>query len=116
MMKAIRLITLTLGLALLMTFNADAKNKPESVEDQLRDKITQLISRPDLKLVPLHERSVSVEFIVTRENKLVVLEIDTYNDVLEKYIKKKLNYKKVAVKGVQKMLTYRVDLSFVPGS
>jgi hypothetical protein len=112
MMNAIRLLTLTLALVTFTVIGVDAKNKPESPEELLREKITQLIRKPDLKLVPLHERDVSVEFIVTRDNKILVLDIETFNQVLDKYIKNKLNYHVISVKGIRKMTPYRIDLTF----
>ena len=113
MMKTIRFLTITLVLATFTVFSADAKNKPDSPEQLLRDKISELVRKPDLKLVPIHEREVTVEFIITHDNKVVVLDVDTYNAILEKYIKEKLNYQKISVKGVRKMMPYRIKLSFV---
>ena len=112
-MKAIRFLTITLALAIFTVISTAAKNKPDSPDELLRDKITQLVRNPDLKLVPIHEREVTVEFIITRENKVLVLDVDTYNKVLEKYIKKKLNYQKIAVKGIKKLMPYRIELAFV---
>jgi len=112
-MKAIRLLALTFVLTIFTVASVDAKNKPDSPDRQLRDKITKLISKPDLKLVPIHERDVVLEFIITRENKIVVVNVDTYNQILDKYIKQKLNYRHVAVEGVKKMIIYRMELSFV---
>ena len=113
MMNAIRLLTLTFALVLFTALSAEAKNEPESPDEQLREKIIKLISKPDLKLVPIHERDVSLEFIVTRDNKILVLDVDTYNPVLEKYIKQKLNYHQISVEGTKKMLAYRIELTFV---
>ena len=114
-MNAIRFLalTLTLALATFTVIDAEAKNEPDSPDQLLRDKITQLVRKADLKLVPIHEREVTVEFVITRDNKIVVLDVDTYNDVLEKYIKEKLNYHQIAVKGTRKMMPYRIELSFV---
>jgi hypothetical protein len=112
-MKTVRIFTLVMAVAMLSSFTVDGKNKPESPESELREKITKLIRKPDLKLIPIHEREVTVEFIITRENKLVVLDVDTYNEPLKKYIKQKLNYHKVAVDGVRKLMPYRIDLTFV---
>ncbi|RLD18044.1 MAG: hypothetical protein DRI69_11050 [Bacteroidetes bacterium] len=120
-MNAFRLLkrtrTLTLALAMVLVtipaFSTDSKNKPDSPDELLREKITQLVRNPDLKLIPIHEREVTVEFFVTRENKIVVLDVGTFNKVLEKYIKQKLNYKKIAVKGVRKMMPYKIELAFV---
>ena len=112
-MKTIRFLTLTLALAAFTVISTAAKTKPDGPDELLREKITQLVRKPDLKLVPIHEREVTVEFIITRENKIVVLDVDTYNDVLEKYIKKKLNYHQISVKGVRKMMPYRIELAFV---
>jgi len=115
-MKIIRLLTLTLALTICAVISMGAKNNPESPDELLRTKITQLVRNPDLKLVPIHERDVTLEFIVTRDNKIVVLDVDTYNSVLEKYIKQKLNYHQISVKGIRKMTPYRIELAFVTKS
>ena len=112
-MNAIRFITLTCALVLFTAISVDAKNEPESPDKQLREKIVELIRKPDLKLVPIHERDVSLEFIITRDNKILVLDVDTFNPILEKYIKQKLNYRQISVKGTKKMLAYRIELTFV---
>ena len=80
--------------------------------EELRTKVTKLIGTPDLRTVPEYDRKASIKFIVTTENELLVINVDTKHDRIEDHVKSSINYKEFKVRGIQKMQPYQVDVSF----
>ncbi len=108
--------TLILAFALLPIF-ASAMNLPpqgpdKSPSEELRTKVTKLIGTPDFRSVPEFERSASIKFIVTTENELLVLDVDTKHSRIENHVKTSINYKDLEVDGVKKMQPYQIDVKF----
>ncbi len=92
-MKTIKSITLALVLLVGTTLFAanpitDKVNKEEASQE-----IAQLLKGPLFELdVDTH---ASVLLIINSESELVVLSVDTENEQVERYIKNRLNYKKL---------------------
>ena len=87
-------------------------NDPDMINQQLRSKIVQLIARPDLSKLKGDTFETEIEFIVTRENKVVVIGIYGQEALLDDYIKDQLNYRKLRLKGVQILTPYRLNIRF----
>ena len=105
---------LPLFAALFISVAATAnENNPVTPEQILREKVVNLVGKPDVSDLDIHDRDATVEFLVTKSNELVVLGVETYSPNLEAHIKEQLNYKRVDVKGVKKMTTYKLDLMFI---
>ena len=95
-----------------ISFQGFTSDDPDVINEQLRSKIVQLIARPDLSKLKGDTFETEVEFIVTRENKVVVIGIYGQENLLDDYIKEQLNYRKLRLKGVQILTPYRMHVRF----
>jgi hypothetical protein len=112
-MKALKSTILTCLCTALFALTAFAHETPRSIDELLKDKVTQLIDHPDMSKLTGEKFNAEIEFIVTRQNQLIVLAVYTDNVFFDTYLKEKLNYRKVNLKGVQKMTPYRLNVNFI---
>ena len=90
-----KLKTVSVALALFATMSAFAtKGKKATEEKNLTGQIYELLKEHKFKL-DSEELTAEVRFIVNEEGELVVLSVKTDHDIVEGYVKNRLNYKKV---------------------
>jgi hypothetical protein len=90
-----KLKTVSVALALFATMSAFAtKGKKVTKENNLTGQIYELLKEHEFKL-DSEELTAEVRFIVNEEGELVVLSVETDHDIVEGYVKNRLNYKKV---------------------
>jgi hypothetical protein len=54
--------------------------------------------------------------MLNNQNELVVVAVNSNNERVAGYVKARLNYKKIDVKGIQKGTVYRLHLKMTPTS
>lgn len=96
-MKTIKNTLMILGISLLTTFTTMATTtNPLKAKKHLRGQIVNLIGEK----IPLKANEVlnaEVSFLVNGKNEIVVLDVESKNEDLIAFIKRKLNYKKIEV-------------------
>lgn len=92
-MKNVKLFILALG---LFSLNLSAANlNPVKPTDDLRFEMIDLIGSNFMDEMLEDQYAADVLFTVNAERELIVLSVDSENEELETYLKRKLNYKKV---------------------
>jgi hypothetical protein len=92
-MKSLKLFVIALA---LFTINVSAANlNPIKPTDELRVEIIDLIGSNYMDEMLENEYSAEVLFTVNSKRELIVLSVDSKNQLLESYLKRKLNYRKV---------------------
>ena len=92
-MKSLKLFILALG---LFTINVSAANlNPIKPTDELRIEIVELIGSNYMNEMKANELGAAVLFTVNNNKEIIILSVDSDDDLLESYLKRKLNYKKV---------------------
>jgi len=92
-MKSLKLFILALG---LFTINVSAANlNPIKPTDELRIEIVDLIGSNYMNEMNADELGAEVLFTVNNNKEIIILSVDSDDDLLESYLKRKLNYKKV---------------------
>ncbi len=119
-MKNLKTIIAVMAFGLLTVLPTAANTNPTNPTSKeakiiLRSEIVTLLGNHayDLKDTTL-EAQVSV--MLNNQNELVVVAIDSESKTISNYVKSKLNYKKVDVKGIQKGTVYRVSLKMIQSS
>lgn len=112
-MKSLKTTALCLLLSTGFAAYGFANENPLGINDVLRDKIVKLLDKPDLSGEEGTRFHAEVEFIITRHNQVLVLAVYTNNAFLDEYIKEKLNYSKINLKGVHRLTPYRIDVNFL---
>jgi len=88
--------------SLLMVFSAMivmASSTMETPSEKLREQIIELLESPKIEF-DTEIISANINFTLNQKGEIVILTIDTNNPVLERYIKNKLNYKKIFLNGL----------------
>jgi len=92
-MKNLKLLFLALA---LFTINISAANlNPIKPTDELRIEIVELIGTNYMNEMQADELGAEVLFTVNNNREIIILSVDSDDDLLERYLKSKLNYKKV---------------------
>lgn len=92
-MKSLKLFVLALA---LFTINVSATTlNPIKPTDELRTEIVELIGSSYMDEMEENEYSADVLFTVNSKRELIVLSVESDNHLIETYLKRKLNYRKV---------------------
>ena len=113
-MKNFKTLIAILAISIASVLPASANTEPTSKEAKtiLRTEIVSLLGNHDYDLKSKTiEAQVSV--MLNNQNELIVIGVKTQNTSVASYVKAKLNYKKVDVKGIKKGTVYRVPLKMV---
>lgn len=92
-MKSLKLFVLAFA---LFTINVSAATlNPIKPTDELRTEIVELIGSSYMDEMEENEYSADVLFTVNSKRELIVLSVESDNHLIENYLKRKLNYRKV---------------------
>jgi hypothetical protein len=100
-MKKFKLFALALVIGTAGLFAAELES-PKTPKKEIRTQIVKLLKTPRFA-VP-NDIDVTVTFTFSSEGELVVLNVDSKNKDVLKYIRKNLNYKKIQNPGDQNKL------------
>ena len=105
-----KLKAVSVALALFATMSAFAtKGKKSTEENNLTGQIYELLKEHKFKL-DSEELTAEVRFIINEEGELVVLSVKTDYDIVEDYVKNRLNYKKVQLDKVAPGKVYELPV------
>ena len=82
----------------LFTLNVSATEKPVKPTETLRAEIVDLLGPNCPADLDKNECSIEVIFTVNSKSEIIVLSVNSSNDLAESFVKNKLNYKKVDFK------------------
>ncbi|WP_128755225.1 hypothetical protein [Aquimarina sediminis] len=110
-MKELTVLVFVLVLGASQLFAINSKPEKDS-NPQLRDQIAVLLEKPQIKLLEQEQQlRAKIEFTINTEGEIVVLNVDSKRQVIESYIKSRLNYKKIKVKASDiKNRVYQISL------
>ncbi|MBG7612395.1 hypothetical protein IU405_09065 [Polaribacter sp. BAL334] len=109
-MRNLKSIIAILLFSFTITFSANASEKdPSKVTTELRSEIVNILGNK----IPLEvdsSSSAEVSFMINNKNELVVISVDSNLTSFNVFVKEKLNYKKIATKGIQKGEIYKMPI------
>jgi len=113
-MKSLKSIITIIAISLATTFSTAASEKkslegPLEITKKLRTEIVSILGSK----IPMELKETStaeISFMVNNKNEIVILSVNSKINELDTYIKSKLNYKKVKVKGTLKGEVYKMPL------
>ncbi|WP_350287520.1 hypothetical protein [uncultured Croceitalea sp.] len=91
-----RKISLVLFAVTMLTVGSvSANSNPKTVDPAkaLAHQIHDMLERNTFKVT--EDLTAHVHFVINKDGEIVVLSVDTENEVLERFVKGRLNYKKV---------------------
>jgi len=108
-----KLSVMLAALALLVgTSVSTAAVKVEKEPTTTSEEITKLLENPEF--IVQEEMLASVQFVINKDHEIVVLSVETENDLLEGYIKNRLNYHKLET-NVKQGMPYTLPVRVVSG-
>lgn len=110
-MRNLKNIFAVVAIGLLTSFSAFAVDtEPKTTNEKIREKIVNLIG-DKISVEITKDTSVEISFMFNNKSEVVIISVDSTEDSVDTFIKSKLNYKNLNVKGVQKGEIYRVPLT-----
>ncbi|WP_339661582.1 hypothetical protein [uncultured Polaribacter sp.] len=109
-MRNLKTIIAIAAIFLATTFSTNAsEKKPSEITKKIRTEIVSMLgSKISLELK--ESNTAEISFMINNDNEIVIISVDSKIDNLNSIIKQKLNYKKIAVKGVKKGEIYIMPL------
>ncbi|APZ46877.1 hypothetical protein BW723_11545 [Polaribacter reichenbachii] len=113
-MKNLKSIIAIIAITLATTFSATAtekKNETEKakVSSKLRTEIVSMLGN-EIQLELEDTTSARISFMINNDNEVVIVSVDSEVSEFSSFVKTKLNYKKVKVKGTKKGEIYRIPV------
>jgi hypothetical protein len=105
------------GLLTVLPTSANTNTEPSNKEAKtiLRTKIVSLLGNHSYDLSDKTlEAQVSV--MLNNKNELIVVSVNSKSETITNYVKSKLNYKIITVKGISKGTVYRIPLKMIQSS
>ncbi|MFY0630796.1 MAG: hypothetical protein JXR05_10480 [Flavobacteriaceae bacterium] len=114
-MKKLKLTLVALAVcfaSLSATATETEPNSKNTTNTELRSQIVSLLgSEAPSNLTDGKDVKASVSLMLNNKNQLVVVSVESKNGSLDTYVKSKLNYKKIDVKGLKRGEIYKVPLT-----
>lgn len=108
-----KLVVLFLGFVFSTTvLFANNDNPMVAAKKQLKTAIVKLLGSNEFPLTTAFAQA-EVAILLNSKNELVIISVKSENLLLEGYIKRKLNYKKVPVNALKKMKIYRMPIKII---
>ena len=113
----IAIVAISISSVVSVSANTNTEKGPETktAKTILRSEIVTLLGKHTYEL---NEKTLEaqVDVMLNNQNELVVLSVNSNDQALNSFVKAKLNYKKVTVKGLTKGSIYRIPLKMIQSS
>ncbi len=94
-MKNLKMYVAVILLAVGTTVFANNTNPEKTNPENVTTQIAELLKNPEMEIKK--DIMAKVTFMVNDNKELVVINVDTVNENVEAFIKKRLNYKKLSI-------------------
>lgn len=109
-MRKIKTVSTVLALfAVMSVFANKGKKKVANESNNLSGQIYEMLKDNQFNLES-HDLTAEVRFIINENNELVVLSVETNDEILEGFVKSRLNYQKVGSSAVVPGRVYEVPV------
>jgi len=92
-MKKLNVLLVVSAFVICSVGTIKANTKPIDSKTNLTEEIQDLLKKPSFNIE--NEIKASVSFTLNNQGEIVVLSVDSENDIVKVYIKNRLNYQKV---------------------
>jgi hypothetical protein len=110
-MKNLKTIIAILAISLATTFSTTATEKsPSKITKQMRTEVVSMLGNNLNIEFDTSTTSAEVSFMINSKNEIVVVNVKSKVNEFNSYVKNKLNYKKINVKGIKKGKIYIIPV------
>ncbi|QLE02073.1 hypothetical protein HX109_11090 [Galbibacter sp. BG1] len=110
-MKTIKLF-LTVALMAVATTVLANENDPKPTNKAVSEQLSTILGTPAFKVTD-KDLLARVHFMVNKDHELIVISVKAENEMVEDYIKSRMNYKKIEKNSLQLGEDYVVDVRIV---
>ncbi len=110
-MKALKMLVLVVAITFSSAVSASTEPIEETKKATVSQTVGELLKNPEFKLNEDVDALVSI--FINEDDEMVVLSVDTESEVVEKYIKNRLNYKKLSKDVFGYSKSYKVPVKMV---
>ena len=109
-MRNLKTVITMVAISLMSTFSTFAADTtPKTTNQEIREKVVGLLG-DSVNMALITDTSVKISFMVNNKNEMVVVSIDSNDASIHSFVKKKLNYKNLSVKGIKIGEIYSIPL------
>lgn len=113
-MKALKMLVLIVAITFSSAVSANTEPIEETKPNTVSKSVGELLKNPEFQLN--EDVNAIVNIFINEEDEIVVLSVDTDNEVVEKYIKNRLNYQKLSKEAIGYNKSYKVPVKMVKSS
>lgn len=107
---------IALGLLTVLPASANTNSGPNTkAKKVLRTEIISLLGTHSYNF-PTKSVDAQVSVMLNNKSELIVISVNSKNEDVTNYVKSKLNYKRVSVKGIKKGTVYRIPIKMIQSS
>jgi len=110
-MKTLKMLVLVVAITFSGVISAHTNPIEKAEPKTVTETVGELLKNPDLQLTS--EVDAIVELVLNENDEMVVLSVDTNNIAVEKYIKSRLNYKKLSKQAIGNNRSFKVPVKMV---
>ena len=111
----IAIVAISISSVVSVSANTNTEPETKNAKTVLRSEIVTLLGKHTYDLTDKTLKA-QVDVMLNNQNELVVLSVNSDDNALSSFVKAKLNYKRVTVKGLKKGTIYRVPLKMIQSS
>jgi len=109
-MKNLKIFIAVFAISTLSIFSTfSSETEPKTTNQKIREKIVNLLG-DKIQLELKKDKEIEISFLINNKNEVVVMSVESSETSIESFVKDKLNYKKLEIKGMKKGEIYRVPL------
>ena len=106
-MKNLKTIIAIFAISLATTFSTTATEKsPSKITKQMRTEVVSMLGNNLYIELDIPTTTAEVSFMINSKNEIVVVNVKSKVNEFNSYVKNKLNFKKIKVKGITKGKIY----------
>ncbi|WP_400080521.1 hypothetical protein [Winogradskyella sp. R77965] len=110
-MKTLKMLVLVVAIAFSSAASASTNPIKNSEPASISKSVGELLKNPDFQLD--QDVNAVVDIYINNDNEIVVLSVNTDNKKVEKFIKNRLNYKKVSNESLGYKKSFKVPVKMV---
>lgn len=110
-MKTLKMLVLVVAITLSSVLSASTNPVEKAEPTTVTETVGDLLKNPDFQL----EKDVKaiVDIFINENDEMVVLSVDTDNKSVEKYIKARLNYKKLSKEVIGDLKSFKIPVKMI---
>ena len=110
-MRTLKMLVLVLAITFSSVLSARTNPNENAEPASINETVRELLKNPDFQLN--NDVNAMVTVLINQNDEMVVLSLDTDSKSLEKYIMKRLNYKKLSKETIGYRQSFKIPIKLI---